>query len=334
MVIERCISLEQSSEWKSALKGIKHAFAHTWENCYAMYLTTGFSTYLYTFEIENVQIVCPITERTFDGYTDILTPYGFSGFVGNGQFPEFRHYWKKFVKEKGYICGYIGLNPVFEDSNYYEVNEAYQYNNIYVLDLTLTTADLFTKLSSNRKRQLNHWEDSFSKITLEKPAVTEFFLGHYHDFFRSRNASRTYDFSRETLLFLTNLENIFIAGIQISGKVEAVSVFAYTTDMGEFLFNISLDEGQRYSALLLWYGVIQLKSIGIPSFNLGGGVRENDGIAKFKQRFGGKELPLKSLKQVYDPRVYEQLCWQVNVDPNDRSGYFPPYQKPYAQYSE
>ena len=328
MEIERCIPLENPLEWKEALKGIKHDFAHTWESCYAMYLTTGFPTYLYTFELENVRIVCPISERTFDGYTDIVTPYGFSGFVGNGQFPEFPRYWKRFVKEKGYICGYIGLNPVFEDSSYYEINEAYQYNNIYVLDLTLATTELFTKFSSDRRYKLKHWKDNFLMITHEKPVLAEFFLGQYHNFFRSRNASRTYDFSNETLSFLTNQENVHIVGIQNSGRVVAVNVFAFTPDAGESLFNVSLDEGRRYSALLIWYGVIHLKSLGIPSLNLGGGVRENDGIARFKQRFGAKELPLKSLKQVYDPQVYEQLCWKMNADPNDRAGYFPPYQKP------
>jgi hypothetical protein len=327
MTVENFIPLENPLEWKKALKGIKHTFAHTWENCYAMYLTTGFPTYLYTFKKENVRIICPIAERTFMGHTDIITPYGFSGFAGNDRCPEFPSYWSDFVKTKGYICGYISLNPILEESSYFRTDEVYQYHTIYVLDLTLASSELFQKLSINRKRELKHWEDSFSNITLEKPAVTEFFLSHYHDFFRSRSASKTYNFSIKTLSFLASLNNVFIAGVQTAGKIEAVSVFAYTSDGGEFLFNISLDEGQRYSALLIWYGVFLLKNMGIPSLNLGGGVRENDGIARFKQRFGAKELPLKSLKQVYDPQVYEQLCWQMNADPNDRTGYFPPYQK-------
>jgi hypothetical protein len=328
MMIENIISIENSLEWKKALKGIKHAFAHTWENCYAMYLTTGFPTYLYTFELENVRIVCPISERTFAGYTDIITPYGFSGFVGNDHCLEFPSYWDSFVKTNGYICGYIGLNPLFEDSSYYRTDEIYQYNNVYVLDLSLTSSELFQKLSRNRKRELKHWEDSFVKITSDKEVLTEFFISHYHNFFRSRSASKAYDFSIETLSFMANLENVFIVGVQTGGKIEAVSVFAYTQDVGEGLFNVFIDQGRRYSSLLTWYGVIYLKSMGIPYLNLGGGVREGDGIAESKQYYGAKQLPLKCLKQVYEPCVYEKLCLQINGDPNDRVGYFPPYQKP------
>lgn len=76
------------------------------------------------------------------------------------------------------------------------------------------------------------------------------------------------------------------------------------------------------------YGVNHLKSLQIPLLNLGGGILENDGVAQFKQRFGAKKLALKCLKQVYEPEIYETLCWQVNMDPNDLSGYFPAYRRP------
>jgi len=88
MIDQKCISLGSPTEWKDALKGIKHAFAHTWENSHAMRLTTGFNTYLYCFESNHVRIVCPIAEREFEGHVDIVTPYGFSGFVGNGNFSD------------------------------------------------------------------------------------------------------------------------------------------------------------------------------------------------------------------------------------------------------
>ena len=81
---------------------------------------TGLETYLYSLQTDGVQIVCPVSERTCRGYTDIVTPYGFSGFVGNGDSPEFSRRWVTFVKLKGYVCGYINLNPLFENSTYFE----------------------------------------------------------------------------------------------------------------------------------------------------------------------------------------------------------------------
>jgi hypothetical protein len=328
MVRQNCIPLNAPAEWKEALKDIKHAFAHTWENCYAMQLTTGLNTYLYCFEEENIRIVCPISERPFNQYADIVTPYGFSGFAGSADYAGFPCFWKQFVKERGYVCGYIGLNPVFENNSYFEPDEAYLYNAIYVLDLTLSPEELYTNLSTNRKRQLNNWDEILCSVVLEKPTVTDFLLTNYLAFFRRKNASPVYSFSLDTLSFLVGLDNILIVGIQKAGRVVAVSVFTYTSHVGEYLFNVSLPEGKQHSVALLWYAVTYLKSLQIPLLNLGGGVRENDGVAQFKERFGAMKLPLKCLKQVYEPEIYGKLCQMVYADPNDRRGYFPSYRRP------
>jgi hypothetical protein len=327
MAVEDLIALSAPSLWNKALEGIKHAFSHTWESCFAMQLTTGFDTYLYTFAEENLRIICPICERNFEGYTDIVTPYGFPGFVGTGSRLDFQDYWKRFARNKGYVCGYIGVNPVFEDQSYFDQKDVYQYNNIYILDLSLSFTQLFSNFSTNRKRQLKHYEDDLQKICLEKPLLVDFFLRNYHDFIRQRNASAIYDFSKETLSFLVNLENTILVGIKEDGKVVAVSVFTSTPYMGDFLFNISLLEGQQYSVALIWYGINRLKSMGIPYLNLGGGIQENDSLANFKSKFGSIMYPLKGLKQVYRPHIYKQLCMKINADPDDRIGFFPPYQK-------
>jgi hypothetical protein len=326
--MHQCIPLDAPTDWKKALSGIQHAFAHTWENCYAMHISSGTKTYLYCFETEKVRIVCPISERPWGEYIDIVTPYGFSGFVGNDDCDEFPYHWKKFVRDKEYVCGYIGLNPIFENCTYYKPDQIHQYNSIYVLDLTLSPSELFANLSTNRKRQLKDWEKSLANIVLDKEILTEFFLANYHAFYQSRRASPVYNFSRDTLSFLASLDNVVMVGMRGSEKMEAVSVFAHTPDVGEFLFNVSLPEGQRYSATLIWYGVNYLKSLQIPLLNLGGGIREGDGVAQFKERFGAKKLALKCLKQVYEPEIYVDLCRQVNADPNDMTGYFPSYRKP------
>ena len=240
---------------EGALKGIKHSFGHTWENCYAMNLTTGFKTYLYCFESKNIRIICPIAERKFDGYIDILKPFGFSGFVANGDCPEFSHCWKKFNRQKDYICGYLGLNPIFDYSTLFDPNEICQYDTIYFLDLTLSLDELWANLSTNRKRQLRDWDNISSNLVLEKSTLTDFFLANYVDFFRRKDAAQFYFFSRDTLSFLFSLDNVLMVGASNSEKVEAVSVFTYTADVGEYLFNVSLPEGRHHSAALLWYGV-------------------------------------------------------------------------------
>lgn len=327
MVRHSCIPLESPKDWQDALVGMKHAFGHTWESCYAMHLTTGLKTYLYRGEFAKGVLVCPLAERVFDGHVDIVTPYGFSGFVGNGDCPEFSSHWRQFAKEQGYVCGYIGLNPLFVNDAHFDPHELHVYNSIYVLDLTLPEHELFANLSLNRKRQIRSGQTCSRDPIFDRAATRAFFLAHCAAFFRVKRASTAYDFSADTLSFLFGLDNLLAIGAQGPRGLEAVSVFTYTEYAAEYLFNISLPDGRHHAAHLLWCGVKHLKSLDIPLLNLGGGVHENDSVTEFKRRFGAKKLPLSCLKQVYDPATYECLCRQMREDPKDMTGYFPPYRR-------
>lgn len=322
MIKQNCITLEFPNEWREALHGIPHSFGHTWENCYAMHLSTGFKTYLYSFEKDDIRIVCPIAERRFGSHVDILKPFGFSGFVGNGGCFEFENHWENFVRERGYVCGYLGLNPVFDFGSHFKPEDIYQYDTVYVLDLTPSTDELFANMSNNRQRQLKNWDEISSNLVFNKNTLWKFFLDNYLQFFRRKNAESYYFFEKSTVSFLLNLGNVKLVGMRTSGKIVSVSVFSYTKDAGDYLFNVSLPEGQEHTAALVWYGINYLKSLHIPSINLGGG-----SSGEFKRRFGTRDLPLRCLKQVYRPEIYEKLCRQVNADPTDKTGFFPAYRK-------
>ena len=325
--MHECISLKQPKRWNKSLDMIQHGIAHTWEYCYAMHLTTNLNTYLYSFQSDGARIICPISERKIDTHIDIVTPYGFSGFVGNLDFPDFPLFWRKFVEKQEYISAYIGLNPLFNNNSYYIKEDIYEYNSVYVIDLTLSLDRLFSLMSDNRKRQLKKWDDIVPNLVFDRQKLIQFFIGKYYDVIDSKNASKVYYFSTQTLEYLLNLENVVIVGFQNKGEIKSVSVFAYTNHAGDYLFNVSVDDGYKYAAALIWYAIKYMKSIDVPLLNLGGGVRDDDGIAEFKRRFGSKKLPLKSLKQIYRPKIYNKLCKEAGVDPADISGYFPAYRK-------
>lgn len=325
MIRETCISVESETEWKEALSGIPHGFAHTWENCYAMTLTTSLNTFLYCFEEEAARIVCPLAERRFGDYTDIVTPFGFSGFVGIGHPTAIEPRWADFVTRKGYVCGYIGLNPILFDDRLFTW-ESQAYHSVYTLDLTEPADLLFARLDRNRRRQLSSTEQFVNDVVTDQETLRAFFLEHYAEFYAGRGATSTYQFSRATIEFLLRQHNVTLIGAP-RGGLQSVLVLVHTPTMAESLFSVSLAEGKRYSAPLLWYGVQQLRSMGIATLNLGGGVRERDGVAQFKERFGATRRPLRCLKQVYRTDIFRDLCRQVGTNPDDRDGYFPPYRK-------
>jgi hypothetical protein len=325
MIKHERIPLESPSEWKEALGGIRHSFGHTWEHCYAMHLTTGLKTYLYCFESSGARVVCPIMEREYNEYKDITKPFGFSGFVGNADCPEFSQHWQDFTTRNSYVCGYLGLNPIFDYGNHFKASEIFHYDNIHVLDLTFSLDQLLTNLSAGRRRQLKDYEAVSSRFSMDKSILTDFFLANHVDFFKRKNAPDFYRLSDDTLSFIFSQPNILLVGAPGAEEVQTVAVFAYTPDVADYLFNISLPSDGRYSAALVWYGVNYLKSLKVPLLNLGGG---SGGVGEFKRRFGGRTLALKCLKQVYRPDIYETLCRLTGSDPDEKTGYFPSYRGP------
>lgn len=327
MKMHNCIPLESANEWKDALKNIPHSFYHTWENCNAMFKTTNFKTYLYYFEYEGIKIACPLSEREFNGYKDIVTPYGFSGFTGNKDFPEFRNYWNEFVRERNYVCGYISLNPATLNETYYDDTDAFTATNLYFIDLKQSLTDIFENLDANRRKQIVNFKKAEAGFIYDRKILTDFFLNNYASFLKRINASTANYFSDETLENICSLENVYMVGAGSSGKTEAVYIFGYTQYEGNCLFNVATPEGRQHSPLLFWSGLKYFRSKKIPLMNLGGGLKEDDNVAMSKERFGAYKLPFVNLKQVYDESSYEKLCNERSIKPADRNGYFPAYRK-------
>jgi hypothetical protein len=327
-VVKDLISLSEPDVWRRALVGVPHAFGHSWESCHAMSLTTGDPTFLYVFEEAGVRVVCPFSERLWEGRTDIYTPYGFSGFSGTGPCPALPAQWQDFTRRRGYVCGYIGINPLLFDPSYAEPDDLFTHNSIFTLDLTRSEADLFAAMSTNRKRAVRAAAREGWQPLEDRDALGAFLRETFVDFARSRNASASYMFSDATLRHVADLRTVLLLGAGTPEAVEAVSAFAFTPHGAEYLFNCSTPEGQRHSAILIWHAALRLKALGVPVLNLGGGIREDDGVADFKVRFGAERQPLSALKQVYDHEAYAQLCRAAGRDPAERGGFFPSYRQP------
>ncbi len=322
-----CIPLNSPAAWKEALEGIKHTFGHTWENCYAMHLTTGLRTFLYCFEQENIRIVCPIAEREYGSYLDVVKPYGFSGFVGNGTSADFPYYWDEFAKKRGYVCGYLGFNPIFDYSDHFATDSIYEYETVHILKLEPSVDDLLANMAKSRRKHLHSQEKNGIEFVTDKAPLIDFILTNYIDFLIRKSAADAYFFTHQTLSFLLNLENALLVGVAEAGKIIAAAVTFYTDDVADGSISVALPGVKNCAAGLYWHTAKQLKSLNIPILNFGGSGSRDTGIAEFKRQFGCEELPLRCLKQVHNPEIYEMLCKQAQVDSGDMDGYFPAYRR-------
>ena len=317
------IPLAQGERWAEVLAELPHVHAHTWGFCQAVQLTSGLATYLYRYERGTARVVCPLSERNYDGEVDVVTPYGFGGFAMSGDCRHFADDWAKFAHARGWVCGYLALNPQFGEARGFADEEVHAHTSVYVMDLRGSEDDVRSRLSQNRRRQLRDWPEAEASLEHDRGRLGEFLLGTYADFFARRGAGRATDLSHDTMAAISALDDVLVVGAG-EGELESVALFGYTPHGADYLFNVSAVGGERHAAYLIWWAAQHLRALGVEWLNLGGGVRPGDDLAEFKRRFGAAELPLVSLRQVYRADAYEELCRRAGVT-SQRDGWFPPY---------
>jgi hypothetical protein len=318
----RCITLSQGAAWREALARIPHVFGHTWGSCRALGLG-GEEPVLYVAEGEGARLACPLIERPIEGRLDVATPYGFSGLTGTGPWPDFARHWQRFAAQRGYVAGYLAVNALFGDDSYADPSTVTIANETYVIDLRRGVEGAWAELSTNRRRQLREWR--IEDFEVDGPELASFFVERYPETMERKGAAARHRFPAETLAALCDLPDTFLVGARVGGSLESVSLFGHTPHAGDFLFNAALPDCAHHSVGLIWVAVHRLAEQEVPWLNLGGGMSPDDSLADFKARFGARRLPMRSVKAVYDPAAYEELCRRHGVDPADRDGYFPAY---------
>ena len=143
----------------------------------------------------------------------------------------------------------------------------------------------------------------------------------------SRVQARSPVLSEGALNLLCRSDSCIAVATRGAAGLDAAALFGATRSAGEFLINVATADGRQRTADLIWYGISALIDRGIPQLNLGGGVSEGDSLAGAKQRYRPQRLPLRSLRQVYRPDTYAELCRDSGVS-ETVPDYFPAYRAP------
>lgn len=324
MLHQKFVPLEDREEWNRQLKNISYAPAHTWIYNKAIALSSKLETFLYCASTTIFKAVCPIAVREKLGQRDIVTPYGFGGFISRGNHIDFHRNWHAFIASTEYICGYIALHPFFCNLSHFQYAEMNATTKIYSLNLQQSSETLFNQLAKIHRYELKQWKNSNVKIILDPTRLKIILPDLYKQTLLRANASTVYHFSTETLFNIVDNDAVMI-GAEINGEIEAISIFLYTPHIADYFLNASTINGRYHTRGLLWSAIAILKELNIPILNLGGGIKPNDGLDDFKRRFGGKLSDYNVLKEVYNDSAFKKLCQQAGVNQLANYPYFPPY---------
>jgi hypothetical protein len=255
-----------------------------------------------------------------------VTPLGFSGFTGTGDLPDFPSIWEAFARDRGYVTTYVTLNPLFVRPCFANPIFTRQHNTLYFLDLDTTEEKIFQGFSAARRRELRRWQESGVSIVTDREILARFFLENYRGFIRAKGFPSAYDFAESTVALLLALNQVYVIGASTESGLQSVLVCCFTPYVADSFLNVSLPDGHKHVAGLVWHAARHFRSLRIPKFNLGGGVASNEGVAEAKRRFGAYPTPLKALRQVVRPAIYRELCAVAGCSA-ESEGYFPPYRQ-------
>ncbi len=304
----KLIPLSDAAGWEAAISKFPQAPAHT--HAYNAALQLSFSDPLFLFAHEKG--ACPLLLRQWEGTTDIATPYGYGGMIGSAA-PG----WEDFARKQGWVCGYLALHPTLSPV----LPGTTPGHTFYLVDLLQEEEALLNSMEKTHRYEIRRDAGKYTTIP-DKKLIKQFLYSLYKQTLARVGAAPVYHFSEETLHALLDLPG----SVALSVHEEAVILCLSTPHMADYFLSAATEEGRKYTRVLLWQAMLELKKRGVKSFNLGGGAKPGDALEAFKRRFGGQARPIPVLKQVYDETAFARLCQQAGTAAGT-DGYFPPYRR-------
>ena len=330
-IYHRTIELSSRKEWTTALYEIPSFPTHNWDYCHAMELNSGFRTRLHVFETcPKERCVIPLCERQKEqNKLDLVTPYGFGGFIGTQNLltsPALKKAFFDYCLSQGYVTAYIQQHPLFPLSTTIWGQHLETNHELYQLDLTNELNELWKNMSKGHKYALKKtMHDADCHVELDQGILKANFKKLYLETLERTRASAVYSFPEKSLDILLNSPNSLLLGIRDKKAVQAISLFLYTSVSGEYFLNATTEIGRNYSRHLIWLAIKKFKEMNIRSLNLGGGIKKGDSLADFKRRFGGYTLLAQTLKIIFFQQTFQDLCERYCGNDFSSAVYFPPY---------
>ncbi len=274
-------------------------------------------------------------DEALSGYFDLVTPYGYGGFLlkgdtGKAQKQELKHAYLDFCRDHRIVAEFNRYHPVID--NAHDMECLYQ-----VIDLGKTVCmdlsskeEIWANFSSKNRNMIRkaqksgvriYWGreerlfaefDKMYRTTMDKVGADS-----YYYFKKEFYDSILYDLRENALIFYAKLED----------EIIAMSIILYGNGRLHYHLSASRKEYQNLAPtnLLLYEAACFGYSIGAKTFHLGGGLgSRQDHLYSFKKQFNRQEDCQFSIgKLIVDEQVYKRL-WKLNTDEKE-TGFFPAY---------
>lgn len=274
-------------------------------------------------------------------YFDIITPYGYGGFIMDGIVSEssvcqLNNELRVLMSEQGIVSGFTRFSPVLQNA---ELSRSF----MDVIDLGKTIAiDLSSEdiiwenIISKNRNMIRKAVKSGVEIhhTHDKPELFEVFRVMYNKTMDDDNAIDYYyfsnDFYKSIYSDLSSNYELFYA--TLDNEIIAMSIMIFANNKMHYHLSGSKYEYRKLapSNLLLYKAALWGKEQGFKIFHLGGGVgSKEDSLFKFKAAFNrNSDYQFSIGKQVFNNEIFKKLIKlrkEIDLNFDDKSNFFPLY---------
>lgn len=265
-------------------------------------------------------------------YYDIATPYGYGGFLIEGEDIEaLEKEYTEFAVDHGIVSEFVRFHPVLE--NYRDV--AALYDEIHLGDTVFIDTsdevaiwDHFTSKNRNmiRKAQKSGLEVFWGR----EERIIPIFMDIYNATMRKDDADDYYFFDKrfyESVLNDLKHHAMWFYSV-INGEVAAIAIFMFANGQMHYHLSASRREYQNLAPtnLLLYEAAKWAYHNGYKTLHLGGGVGcKADSLYKFKKAFNrGEDKHFYIGKKTFDEDTYRMLV-KLRDDKITNHQFFPEY---------
>lgn len=277
---------------------------------------------------EDVHFVGQLPGQT---YYDLITPYGYGGFLLEGSCEEeLQKVYTDYCLENGIVSEFVRFHPVLDNAKAVaDMYDVVPLGNTVCMDLKDNIWENCTSKNRNMIRKAIksglkvYWSRQpsdiadFMKIyngTMDRDAAEPYYY-FKSDFYKSILE----DLKRNALFFRCVLEE----------KTVAMSIILFGNKHMHYHLSGSLPEYRSLAPtnLLLYEAAEYGKENGYETFHLGGGLGSaRDPLYAFKKAFNRKEDCTFCIgKKIYDTEKYNMLMKLRESDPTVRDHFFPVY---------
>ena len=343
----KLFSLEQEDEWDTIVKsfinyevyylsGYVKAFEINGDGkAYLFYCEDGDTRAINVFMKRDVaEIPFFATKISPLTYFDIVTPYGYGGFIVEGDKEEkVEQVFKNFCEDSGIIAEFVRYNPMTKNWNAMQdlYEHCYSGKTVY-LDLQ-SEEEIWKNMTSKNRNMVRKAQKAGLKTYWGRDKeIIKPFMDIYNKTMEKDDASDYYFFKQEfyesiledlkynSMWFYTKLDNM----------IASIAIFLYANGNMHYHLSASRKEYQNFAPtnLLLYEAALWGCRNGYKKMHLGGGVgAQEDSLYKFKKAFNRyNDSCFYVGKHIYNVDIYKELLEiREKIEKPREANFFPEY---------